>query len=545
MMSTTVFVDPEISTYADRAQSFRVPVPLPYDPYVAFRQAWTDSSHSPASSNFTAPLSGDHPLTHVSPTPTPTYASFHSRTVRMTVHAQPVMSPGHSARVAEAMALSDLVFCKRYRSSYETPSSSLSLAFQVRKRYRDDEGHGLDDEGRSVESDGLGLESEDEVVREGQQRVTSVVETTVGKPIGLGYGALRNQELAVEEDHVYSTFETPSSPEWSSGSLPISPAPSVVLSPIPSPMISLIFPSPIALPMATLTATILVDEDQFIEVWAQLELHKSILHDHTQRLDAMPPTLFTELELERTTVTYEALWRPVLALEAWAGHVDTRMVDFSRAGYGDHRLIHEMLVQQVTLQRDLQEMRGYVTALEQERGRRERNYGRGRLRRTLLCCVSSRSLLLEPLRDRWTDSPMTYRHLGPPKEGLYPKGPIAGMTLAQALTAIQTMADHSQKWHDNSSDLGSSISIMPFLMFKHLGIGELETIDMIVELADKTKYIPKRIVKNMLIKINKFILPVDFVILDILEDFRMPINLGKPLLVTAYAKVDVFRKSIS
>ncbi|GKG10831.1 hypothetical protein Tco_0342231, partial [Tanacetum coccineum] len=39
-------------------------------------------------------------------------------------------------------------------------------------------------------------------------------------------------------------------------------------------------------------ATILVDEDQFLEVGAQLELHGSILYDHTQRLDAPPLTLF-------------------------------------------------------------------------------------------------------------------------------------------------------------------------------------------------------------------------------------------------------------
>ncbi|GJY37991.1 hypothetical protein Tco_0424355 [Tanacetum coccineum] len=49
--------------------------------------------------------------------------------------------------------------------------------------------------------------------------------------------------------------------------------------------------SPIASLVATPTATILVDKDQFIEIRAQLELHKSILHDHTQRLDALPPTL--------------------------------------------------------------------------------------------------------------------------------------------------------------------------------------------------------------------------------------------------------------
>ncbi|GKC32590.1 hypothetical protein Tco_1039884 [Tanacetum coccineum] len=40
------------------------------------------------------------------------------------------------------------------------------------------------------------------------------------------------------------------------------------------------------------------------------------------------------------------------------------------------------------------------------------------------------------------------------------QGPIPGMTPAQTLTAIQTMADHSQKWHDKtkSRNIGSSSS---------------------------------------------------------------------------------------
>nr|GEW93251.1 hypothetical protein [Tanacetum cinerariifolium] len=37
-------------------------------------------------------------------------------------------------------------------------------------------------------------------------------------------------------------------------------------------------------------------------------------------------------------------------------------------------------------------------------------------------------------------------------------------------------------------------------------------------------------------KIDKFIFPVDFVILDMVEDFRIPIILGRPLLATAHAK---------
>ncbi|GJS95844.1 zinc knuckle CX2CX4HX4C containing protein [Tanacetum coccineum] len=95
------------------------------------------------------------------------------------------------------------------------------------------------------------------------------------------------------------------------------------------------------------------------------------------------------------------------------------------------------------------------------------------------------------------------------------------------------------------ADLGANINIMPFSMYKRLGIGKLETIKMNIELADNSKCIPKGIVRNLLIKIDKFILPIDFIILDALENFRMHVILGKPLLATAHAKVDVFRKVIS
>ncbi|GJZ62066.1 hypothetical protein Tco_0618203 [Tanacetum coccineum] len=91
------------------------------------------------------------------------------------------------------------------------------------------------------------------------------------------------------------------------------------------------------------------------------------------------------------------------------------------------------------------------------------------------------------------------------------------------------------------ADLGASISIMPFSMYKRLGIGKLEIIKMKIELADNSKCIPKGIVRNLLIKIDKFILPIDFIVLDVLEDFRMPVILGRPLLATAHAKVDVLK----
>ncbi|GJU59999.1 protein kinase-like domain, concanavalin A-like lectin/glucanase domain protein [Tanacetum coccineum] len=95
------------------------------------------------------------------------------------------------------------------------------------------------------------------------------------------------------------------------------------------------------------------------------------------------------------------------------------------------------------------------------------------------------------------------------------------------------------------ADLGASISVMPLSMYKHLGIGKLKPINMVIEMADNTKCTPKGIVENLLIKIDKFIFLVDFVIFDMVEDLKMPIILGRPFLATVYAKVDIFRKSIS
>ncbi|GKC41060.1 hypothetical protein Tco_1053444 [Tanacetum coccineum] len=151
-------------------------------------------------------------------------------------------------------------------------------------------------------------------------------------PLGLGYGALRRRELALEEDDVYSMFEvgqgsgsapesaipervsasrqptltiwtdsedgmvyidvpaypplaplvqTPPSPEWTPGSLPNSPSPSDVPSPISSPMIPLTVPSPVATPATAKT-----------ELGAQVKMPGGLIRDHTVWLKELSPALF-------------------------------------------------------------------------------------------------------------------------------------------------------------------------------------------------------------------------------------------------------------
>ncbi|GJU51653.1 hypothetical protein Tco_1221208 [Tanacetum coccineum] len=154
------------------------------------------------SEDSTTPLSPDHPLTRT----TPSRASFHRRTARMTVRAQPAMSPGHSARVAKAMTLSDLDF-------------------------------------------------------QGQQQAVPAANTTVGEPLGLGYEALRRRESGAVRDEIFLQRYRFRSLEW---------------------------------------------------------------------------------EQERVMVTFSAIWRPILALEEWAGQTDAQRATLWHAIYDIQKENHDL-----------------------------------------------------------------------------------------------------------------------------------------------------------------------------------------------------------
>ncbi|GJR79985.1 hypothetical protein Tco_0150770 [Tanacetum coccineum] len=94
------------------------------------------------------------------------------------------------------------------------------------------------------------------------------------------------------------------------------------------------------------------------------------------------------------------------------------------------------------------------------------------------------------------------------------------------------------------ADLGASISVMPFSMFKGLGLGNPKPVRMLIKMTDKSMQSPKGMIENFLVKIDKFIFLVDFVILDVVEDDKVPIILGRLMLATTHARIDVFGKKI-
>ncbi|GJZ97933.1 homeodomain-like protein [Tanacetum coccineum] len=74
---------------------------------------------------------------------------------------------------------------------------------------------------------------------------------------------------------------------------------------------------------------------------------------------------------------------------------------------------------------------------------------------------------------------------------------------------------------------------------------ELAHTRLTVELADWTVKYPKGIAENVLVGIGKFTFPVDFIILDMPEDIKVPLILGRPFLSTARSKIDVYKRKIT
>ncbi|XP_062103175.1 uncharacterized protein LOC133814198 [Humulus lupulus] len=88
-------------------------------------------------------------------------------------------------------------------------------------------------------------------------------------------------------------------------------------------------------------------------------------------------------------------------------------------------------------------------------------------------------------------------------------------------------------------DLGASINLMPLSVFKKLGLGEVKPTTITLQLADHSLTYPRGIIEDVLVKVDKFILPPDFVVLDMEEDQEILIILGRPFLVTRRALIDV------
>ncbi|XP_070004460.1 uncharacterized protein [Nicotiana sylvestris] len=88
-------------------------------------------------------------------------------------------------------------------------------------------------------------------------------------------------------------------------------------------------------------------------------------------------------------------------------------------------------------------------------------------------------------------------------------------------------------------NLGASINLMPYSVFKTFGIGQPRPTSMRLQMPDRKMKWPLWKIDDMLVRVDKFILPTYFVILDSEVDYEVLIILGRPFLAIGKALVDV------
>ena len=88
-------------------------------------------------------------------------------------------------------------------------------------------------------------------------------------------------------------------------------------------------------------------------------------------------------------------------------------------------------------------------------------------------------------------------------------------------------------------DLGANINLMPLSIFRRLGLGEACPTTVTLQLADRSLKHLRGVIEDVLVKVDKFIFPENFIVLDMEEDKEIPIILGRPFLATGRAMINV------
>jgi hypothetical protein len=89
--------------------------------------------------------------------------------------------------------------------------------------------------------------------------------------------------------------------------------------------------------------------------------------------------------------------------------------------------------------------------------------------------------------------------------------------------------------------IGASVSLLSYSVFQSLNLGELKPTSVTLLLVDRSVKVPRGIVEDVLVQVDKFIYPVDFIVLDTqpIEACNIiPVILGRLFLATFNALIN-------
>nr|GEU71543.1 hypothetical protein [Tanacetum cinerariifolium] len=98
---------------------------------------------------------------------------------------------------------------------------------------------------------------------------------------------------------------------------------------------------------------------------------------------------------------------------------------------------------------------------------------------------------------------------------------------------------------DEESVMNASNNVMPRSIYEYLKLDNLREATTSIKMDDMTQRETLGMVKNVLVKINKFEFPCDFVVTNMPETLGEMIILGRPFLEPIHAQINVFQEEVS
>ncbi|XP_016485902.1 uncharacterized protein LOC107806290 [Nicotiana tabacum] len=100
----------------------------------------------------------------------------------------------------------------------------------------------------------------------------------------------------------------------------------------------------------------------------------------------------------------------------------------------------------------------------------------------------------------------------------------------------------SEKFDKDLCDSGASINTMPLFVFKKLEgeLGMIKSIPVSLQMAEQTTMLPERIIEDILVRVDKFVFHVDFIMVDMEVNKEVLLILGRPFLFTGRVILDIY-----
>ncbi|XP_070047404.1 uncharacterized protein [Nicotiana tomentosiformis] len=95
-------------------------------------------------------------------------------------------------------------------------------------------------------------------------------------------------------------------------------------------------------------------------------------------------------------------------------------------------------------------------------------------------------------------------------------------------------------------DSGASINLIPLSIYRKLEkeIAKIRSAQISLQLADQTTLIPKGIVEDVLVRVDNFVFPVDFIVVNMKDNKEVSLILGRPFLEMGRAILDIHEKKL-